>query len=107
MPKPVDAIQHENYKGVDIRSHPCEAVRHNKKRWKIRVDITFPTGGLTATAPEYLDEVNVFSTLNEAHTAGFRWGRHIIEHWLLTGLIPGPRVSRRLAEAATQGNRNS
>ncbi len=96
MTESVQLIQHETYSGVDIRSHPLEVTRQNKKRWKIRLDITFPTGGLTATAPEYLDEVNFYSTPNEAHTAGFRWGHHIIDEWLRTGDIPSARLARSL-----------
>ena len=70
MTESLQPIQHETYRMVDIRSHPCEVTRQNEKKWKIRLDITFPTGGFTATAPEYLDEMNFFSTLNKAHTAG-------------------------------------
>jgi hypothetical protein len=91
-----ETIQHETYQGIDIRSHPCEVTRQNKSKWKIRLAITFPTGSGTATATEYLDDVNFYSTLHEAHAAGFRWGHHIIDEWLRTGDIPSPRLASGL-----------
>ena len=92
MPKPV---QHENYKGVDIRSSPRGLTRENKKKWKIRLDITFPTGSFTAMAPEYLDEEQ-FPTLRKAHTAGFEWGRRIIDKGLESRRIPSQRLAKGL-----------
>ncbi|MEP7154107.1 MAG: hypothetical protein ABI856_20575 [Nitrospira sp.] len=95
MPKPVDVIQHETYKEVDIRSHPREVTRENKQQWKIRLDITFPTEIFTKVAPEYLDEEQ-FLTIHEAHTAGFAWGRRIIDKWLEIRSIPSPAVAKGL-----------
>lgn len=92
MTESLQPIQYETYRMVDIRSHPCEVTRQNEKKWKIRLDITFPTG-VGTTAPEYLDEVNFFSSLNEAHSAGFRWGHHIIDEWIRSGDIPAPRLA--------------
>ena len=104
MPKPVDAIQHETYKGLDIRSHQFEVPRDGKTKWKLRLDITFPQGYGASTTCEYLDEEQFSPTQTKAHLAGFEWGRRIVDHWLLTGMIPRQKVSRRLAEAVTNGN---
>ena len=102
MSKP---IRHENYIGVDTRSSPSEVTMENIKKWKIRLEIMFPTGGYTATASEYLHE-GQFPTLRQAPTAGFEWGRRILDPWRLTGLMPRQKVSRRLAEAVTFGDRS-
>ena len=71
-----ECIQHERYKEHDIRSNPRKDLVEEK--WKVRIDITFPTKDFTIKLREYLDE-KVYSTVSEAHTAGFEYGRRIIE----------------------------
>jgi hypothetical protein len=106
VPKRVQPVQHENYKGIEIRSHPWEVTSENKRTWTLRLGIMFQTGGYPATGFEYLHEKQ-FPNQREAHTAGFEWGRRIIDHWRLTCLIPRQKVSRRLAEAEAPTVRSS
>ena len=88
MPKPV---QHKTYKGLDIRSGPFEVMRKKEKKWKVRLDITFPKGNVDATMVEYLDDERFYPTLSKAHTAGFEWGRRIIDEGLRSSRIPSGR----------------
>ena len=69
-------VQHEQYKGHDIRSSPFEVLT---KERKVRIDITFPPIYGTTTTGEYFDRTQLYSTLGEAHTAGFEFGRRKID----------------------------
>jgi hypothetical protein len=71
-------IQHEQYKGHEIRSSPYEF----QKKWKVRLDITFPNGNGSETIREYLDKERFYSIHSEAHTAGIEYGRRIIDEWI-------------------------
>ena len=71
-----ESIQRERYKEHDIRSSPRKDLVEEK--WKVRIDITFPTIDFTIKLREYLDE-KVYSTVSEAHTAGFEFGRRIVD----------------------------
>lgn len=66
-------VRHETYKGHDIRSSPREV----KNGWKIRLDITFPMVN-GDTIHEYLCE-ELLSTLEDAHNAGFKYGRQFVD----------------------------
>ena len=81
---PERKIKHEQYKGHDIRSEPSEVERKEKKGWKVRLNITFPVHG-TGTMEELFEENEpLYPSLTDAHTAGFKFGRRIIDekiHW--------------------------
>ena len=72
-------IQHEQYKGHDIRSSPVEVLTKKRKDWRVRIDITFPAIYGATTHGEYFDETQLYSTVGEAHTAGFEFGRRKID----------------------------
>ena len=77
--KPMDErVLHEPYKGQNIRSCPYEFLH----MWKVRLDITFPNGAGRKTIGEYLDKKRFYVTQREAHTAGFEYGRRIIDEWI-------------------------
>ena len=89
---PEREIKHEQYKGQDIRSHPLEG--DTKETWKLRILIAFPVHG-TGTMKEFFEEGKpLYSTLTDAHTAGFEFGRLIIDEWLRTGNIPSPDLAK-------------
>lgn len=73
-------IRHEEFKDHDIRSSPRKDPA--KEHWKIRIDITFPPIHGTTSMTEYLDDNHIYMTLSEAHTAGFEYGRRIIDEKL-------------------------
>ena len=83
-----ETVQHESYRGIDIRSSPFEVSRKGQTKWKVRLDIAFPTGYHCETVPEYLDDNLVFSTSTEAHLAGLEWGHRIVDLAELSGQIP-------------------
>jgi hypothetical protein len=71
------------YKGCDIRSSPSEGLQiKGPAKWKVRLDITFPNRDGSKTIPEYLDDKRRYLTQSEAHTAGFEYGRKIIDKWI-------------------------
>jgi hypothetical protein len=73
-----ERVLHETYKGQDIRCCPYEFLQ----KWKVRLDITFPNGDGRKTIGEYLDKKRFYATQGEAHTAGFVYGRRIIDKWI-------------------------
>lgn len=73
-----EKTKHEQYKGHDIRSSPFEVKGKEKEGWQVHIDITLPPTHGTTSMREHVDE-KVYITLNDAHTAGFEWGRQIID----------------------------
>ena len=67
-------VRHDSYKGHHIRSSPLTV----KKQWKVQLNITFLFKDETKLTKEYLDEERLYLTQEEAHMAGFEWGRGII-----------------------------
>ena len=63
-------VQHENYKGIDLRSSPSEFPMLGQTKWKVHLDITFPADGTISFLHEYHNDRLIFLTSNEA-----RWGR--------------------------------
>lgn len=72
------------YKRCDIRSSPVEGLQiKGPAKWKVRLNITLPNSDGSETIPEkYLDEKRRYLTQSEAHTAGFEYGRTIIDKWM-------------------------
>jgi len=70
----MDPVKYERYLGHSIRSSPRKA----DDKWAIQIDITFPNVGMSQLTREYLDETRLFQILEEAHIAGFEYGRRII-----------------------------
>ncbi len=70
-----DHIQHEQYRGCNIRSSPVDL----RTEWKVRIDITPPNGSSTI---ECLDEAHRYASPGECHLAGFEYGRQIIDGWV-------------------------
>jgi len=86
-------VQHENYKGISIRSIPFAVFsRQGQKQWIVRLDITFTTGNASSSTPEYLNARLVYLTSTDAHLAGLEWGRRIVDLWQDSGQIPPPEV---------------
>jgi len=79
-----ERVLHKLYKGCDIRSSPFEGLQiKGPEKWKVRLDITLPNRDGSKTIHEkYLDEKRRFLTQSEAHTAGFEYGRTIIDKWI-------------------------
>ena len=73
-----ERVLHEPYKGQNIRSCPYELLQ----QWKVRLAITFPNEDGRKTIGEYLDKTGFYATQGEAHTAGFLYGRLIIDKWI-------------------------
>ncbi|WHZ16009.1 MAG: hypothetical protein OJF52_002857 [Nitrospira sp.] len=71
-------VRHEKYKGYNFRSSPREVTNG----WKIRIHIPFTMGGDGGTIREHLRE-ELYSTLDDAHTAGINWGRELIDSTFL------------------------
>ena len=72
-----EKTKHEQYKGHDIRSCPSK----EENGWKVHLVITFPPIHDTTTSIEIppSDGAQLYSTLEDAHTAGFELGRRIID----------------------------
>jgi len=87
-----DTVQHENYKGISIRSSPFAVSRHEQQQWIVRLDITFPTGGASRSTAEYLNARLVYLTSKDAHLAGLEWGHRIVDLWQDSGQIPQPEL---------------
>ena len=77
-------VRHELYKEHDIRSSPVEI---DKNTFKVRLDITLPPVHATSMTYEYLDDERFYPTLDEAHVAGFKYGRSLIDEG-----IPKPSI---------------
>ena len=72
-------IEHDKYKGHDIRSHPLEVERYGKMKWKVRIDITLLNGNMR----EHLDEEQLYLMRDEAHKAGFELGYRLIDEEMM------------------------
>ena len=77
-------VRHEFYKEHDIRSTPIEFDKH---AFTVRIEITLPPVHATSMTYEYLDDERFYPTLDEAHIAGFKYGRSLIDEG-----IPKPSV---------------
>ena len=77
-------VRHEFYKEHDIRSSPVEFDKH---AFKVRLDITLPPVHRTSMTYEYLDDERFYPTIEEAHVAGFNYGRSLIDEG-----IPKPSI---------------
>lgn len=77
-------VRHEFYKAHDIRSSPVEI---NKNAFKVRLDITWPPVHATTMTYEYLGDEHLYPSLDEAHVAGFNYGRDLIDEG-----IPKPSI---------------
>jgi len=77
-------VRHEFYKEHDIRSSPVEFDKH---AFTVRLDITLPPVHETSMTYEYLDDERFYPTLEEAHAAGFKYGRSLIDEG-----IPKPSI---------------
>jgi hypothetical protein len=87
MPK--QEIKHEEYEEYNIHSSPFEGEREGRRGWKVRIDIIDPPeiktksrGNLSAKSDAKSDATQLYSTLAEAHTVGFEYGRCLIDERL-------------------------
>jgi hypothetical protein len=70
----LDHVNHETYKGYDVRSNPFEV---EPGKWRVRIDVTPPKSNDDVT--EYLDETCFYANVIEAHKAGHQYGRNIVD----------------------------
>ena len=86
-------VQHENYKGIDLRSSPSEFPMLGQTKWKVHLDITFPADGTISFLHGYHNDRLVFLTSNEARLAGLEWGHRIVDLWQDSGQIPSQELA--------------
>lgn len=79
----IEPVQHEQYRGHDIRSCPLqlEGLRkaEDNQKWKVGINITPPEVRGAQTTSDLPDGEPYYPTQKDAHKAGFERGRRHID----------------------------